>query len=257
MWSIAASVARLVGLVLSRARPASAQELEPKAYSASPVGATFLVGSVARSAGLDRLRPEPPDHGRRRHHQRGVLRRRHDVRPVREAGPGVRRRPLRLGRHQRAGVRGGADRHAVRPRRHAHQALGEPPRQRRHARSASSSRHRGRPSSAPASRCGRAHRRVRPDQADQPGQPPLGVQAGGRPRGADRPLGHRRLRRGVAVHGQRRLLPGWPGADAGSDPRRPGPRELHLQAAPVAGGRQHVVLGRQGAVSMAESRPWP
>ena len=46
--------------------PVSAQELEPKAYSASPVGATFLVTSVARSSGR-RHGPEHPAHGRRRH----------------------------------------------------------------------------------------------------------------------------------------------------------------------------------------------
>jgi hypothetical protein len=41
----------LVGLVLVTCAPVSAQEMEPKAYSASPVGATFLVGSLARSTG--------------------------------------------------------------------------------------------------------------------------------------------------------------------------------------------------------------
>src|SRR4051812_10888385 len=39
------------GLVLFTCAPLAAQEMEPKAYSASPVGATFLVGSVARSGG--------------------------------------------------------------------------------------------------------------------------------------------------------------------------------------------------------------
>ncbi len=38
-------------LVTLRAVPAAAQELEPRAYSASPVGATFLVAGVARSTG--------------------------------------------------------------------------------------------------------------------------------------------------------------------------------------------------------------
>jgi Putative MetA-pathway of phenol degradation len=43
----------LVGFVTVTCAPASAsaQEMEPKAYSASPVGATFLVGSFARSTG--------------------------------------------------------------------------------------------------------------------------------------------------------------------------------------------------------------
>jgi hypothetical protein len=40
-----------VGLLLVTRDPLTAQEMEPKAYSASPVGATFLVGSLARSAG--------------------------------------------------------------------------------------------------------------------------------------------------------------------------------------------------------------
>lgn len=47
----AAWISGLVGLVLVTGAPLSAQEMEPKAYSASPVGATFLVGSVARSTG--------------------------------------------------------------------------------------------------------------------------------------------------------------------------------------------------------------
>jgi hypothetical protein len=51
MSSIVARVTVLVGLVLVTCAPVSAQELEPKAYSASPVGATFLVTSVARSSG--------------------------------------------------------------------------------------------------------------------------------------------------------------------------------------------------------------
>jgi hypothetical protein len=41
----------LAGCLLVAASQASAQEMEPKAYSASPVGATFLVGGLARSTG--------------------------------------------------------------------------------------------------------------------------------------------------------------------------------------------------------------
>ena len=60
MSSIAARVIRLVGLVLVTCAPVSAQELEPKAYSASPVGATFLVTSVARSSGSVVFDPSLP-----------------------------------------------------------------------------------------------------------------------------------------------------------------------------------------------------
>jgi hypothetical protein len=60
MWRIAASVAPLIGLVLVTGRPASAQELEPKAYSASPVGATFFVSSLARSSGSIVFDPSLP-----------------------------------------------------------------------------------------------------------------------------------------------------------------------------------------------------
>ena len=60
MWNITAWVVRLVGLVLVACGPVSAQELEPKAYSASPVGATFFVSSVARSTGSVVLDPSIP-----------------------------------------------------------------------------------------------------------------------------------------------------------------------------------------------------
>ena len=48
-----AGIIGLVGLmsVTCATAPAAAQEMEPKAYSASPVGATFLVGSLSRSTG--------------------------------------------------------------------------------------------------------------------------------------------------------------------------------------------------------------
>jgi hypothetical protein len=45
-WFIATAA-----IVLVTCAPLCAQEMEPKAYSASPVGANFLVGSVARSTG--------------------------------------------------------------------------------------------------------------------------------------------------------------------------------------------------------------
>jgi Putative MetA-pathway of phenol degradation len=51
MCKIGARLIGLVGLVLLTCGPAAAQELEPKAYSASPVGATFVVSSLARSSG--------------------------------------------------------------------------------------------------------------------------------------------------------------------------------------------------------------
>jgi hypothetical protein len=60
MRSFAARVIGPVVLVLVTCAPLSAQELEPKAYSASPVGATFLVTSVARSAGSVVLDPSVP-----------------------------------------------------------------------------------------------------------------------------------------------------------------------------------------------------
>jgi hypothetical protein len=41
----------LVAWLISIAAPAAAQDMEPKAYSASPVGATFLVAGVSRSTG--------------------------------------------------------------------------------------------------------------------------------------------------------------------------------------------------------------
>jgi hypothetical protein len=57
---ITASVVRLVGLVLLTCAPAFAQEMEPKAYSASPIGATFFVASLARSTGSVVLDPSIP-----------------------------------------------------------------------------------------------------------------------------------------------------------------------------------------------------
>ena len=52
----------------------------------------------------------------------------------------------------------------------------------------------------------RAHGPVRPDQAHQPGRQPLGVQAGAGPLATLGPLGARRLRLGVALHGEPRVL---------------------------------------------------
>jgi Putative MetA-pathway of phenol degradation len=60
MSSIAAWVSGLVALVLVTYAPVSAQELEPKAYAASPVGATFLVSSLARSSGSIVFDPSLP-----------------------------------------------------------------------------------------------------------------------------------------------------------------------------------------------------
>ena len=60
MWTITPRVVWLIGLVLATCTPVSAQELEPKAYSASPVGATFVVGSVARSSGSVVFDPSIP-----------------------------------------------------------------------------------------------------------------------------------------------------------------------------------------------------
>jgi Putative MetA-pathway of phenol degradation len=51
MPSASTRTAHLACLVLVAVAPAAAQEMEPKAYSASPVGATFLVASLARSTG--------------------------------------------------------------------------------------------------------------------------------------------------------------------------------------------------------------
>ena len=47
LWSLSA----LVVVACTVARPADAQDLEPKAYSASPVGAAFLVVGLGRSTG--------------------------------------------------------------------------------------------------------------------------------------------------------------------------------------------------------------
>ena len=60
MSRIAARATGLAGLVLVVCAPVSAQELEPKAYSASPVGATFLLTSVARSTGSIVFDPSIP-----------------------------------------------------------------------------------------------------------------------------------------------------------------------------------------------------
>jgi hypothetical protein len=60
MSIIAARVIGPIGLVLVTCAPVSAQELEPKAYSASPVGATFLVTSLARSTGSVVFDPSLP-----------------------------------------------------------------------------------------------------------------------------------------------------------------------------------------------------
>jgi hypothetical protein len=47
----AARLALIAATAFAAAQPAASQELEPKAYSASPVGAAFLVLGVARSTG--------------------------------------------------------------------------------------------------------------------------------------------------------------------------------------------------------------
>ena len=80
-------------------------------------------------------------------------------------------------------------------------------------------------------------------EVDQPRDQPLGVQARGRGRGAKRALGLRRVSRRLALHEQRRFLPGGPNTVAGSCSRAPGPRELHVPAASVGGCRCDVVSG--------------
>jgi hypothetical protein len=47
-------------VLVAAARAAAAQELEPRAYSASPVGATFLIGSYTRSTGSILFDPTLP-----------------------------------------------------------------------------------------------------------------------------------------------------------------------------------------------------
>ena len=50
----------LVMVMILAAAPAAAQDMEPKAYSASPVGATFLVASAVRSTGSVVFDPTVP-----------------------------------------------------------------------------------------------------------------------------------------------------------------------------------------------------
>ena len=50
----------LVMVMILAAAPAAAQDMEPKAYSASPVGATFLVASAVRSSGSVVFDPTVP-----------------------------------------------------------------------------------------------------------------------------------------------------------------------------------------------------
>src|SRR6185437_3418111 len=60
---IASSMRRLAALVLLLAAagsPLAAQDLEPRAYSASPIGTTFVVASVGRSTGNVLLDPSLP-----------------------------------------------------------------------------------------------------------------------------------------------------------------------------------------------------
>jgi hypothetical protein len=45
------TIATLAIVLLAGAGPSAAQELEPRAYSPSPVGATFILGGVGKSAG--------------------------------------------------------------------------------------------------------------------------------------------------------------------------------------------------------------
>ena len=54
-----ASLGAALGILASTA-PGSAQDLEPKAYSASPVGAAFLVVGFARSTGSVLFDPTLP-----------------------------------------------------------------------------------------------------------------------------------------------------------------------------------------------------
>lgn len=53
------SVLALAMCLVAASVPVFAQEMDPKSYAASPVGATFVVGSVARSTGSVLLDPTP------------------------------------------------------------------------------------------------------------------------------------------------------------------------------------------------------
>ena len=53
-------IVTIATLLVLAAAPAAAQEMEPKAYSASPVGATFLVAAISRSTGSVVLDPTLP-----------------------------------------------------------------------------------------------------------------------------------------------------------------------------------------------------
>ncbi len=244
----------VVALLFVAAAPAAAQEMEPKAYSASPVSATFLVASLSRSTGSVVFDP---------------------TLPIKDVEAGINGLAIGVGTTfglfgklalisaivpgawgditgqvfeeartiSRAGLADTRVRLSVNLRgndamRLARVRQGATPHHRRGQRAGVG-----------------AERRVRPDQADQPREPPMGVQAGGRRRRSSRAVGHRRVSRPVALHRKRRLLSGRPGALPGSscDPAKP--RELHVQAPAVAGGGRDLVFGRRAPWWRAASRP--
>ena len=77
-------------------------------------------------------------------------------------------------------------------------------------------------------------------EGDQSRHQPVELQAGGGYFGAERPLGSGWLPRRVVLHREPELLPERIDPDAGPDPDAAGPRQLYRQAAIVARRRRHV-----------------
>ena len=195
-------------LAVLGAVPTAAQELEPRAYSASPIGTNFLVVGVVRSSGDVLFDPTRADHRRPREHQRAP-RSASDARSIWVDTCCWRPRRIpyvwgdmtgNVAEQARAITRVGPWRHAAEgvrdPAGHTGTEAGgiregSATDQHRHE-----PHHRG------------ADRAVLQRQADQPRDEPLGVQARGRAFASDGSMDARSLGRPVALHLERSVLPG-------------------------------------------------
>ena len=239
---------------------ASAQELEPRAYSASPIGTNFLLVGIGRSSGDVVFDPTVPIT---------------DVHADIDAATLGAGRTFNLGGHLLLAtialpyvwgdITGKVFEEAASTTR---SGLGD-------ARMKVSVNLLGTPALTPAE-FAKAPRRTNigtsltvaapagqyyADKLDQHRDEPLGVQARSGSLSSDRPLDPRPRGRRVAVHGERSVLSGRFDTHAGSAVRGPGARELQRHPARLGRSGRHVVRRRRRsrgwrpAVGQAEQRP--
>ena len=184
---------------------ASAQDMEPRAYSPSPVGANFLVTSYSWSTRRRRLRSDASDHRRACRRAGARCRHRALVQSARQPRAVHRRHPVRAGgRHRENSGRAGGDT-PLRAGRCALQAVCQP------AGQSGDVSTRVRVIATPHDSGHQpdlysAGQPVLPHEAHQPRHEPVVLQAGGGRLGAERALGSGRLRGRVVLHVERRFL---------------------------------------------------